>query len=169
MPKPIPTEEFADHFWSRVNKEGPIPPHIPEIGECWLWTGALKENGYGACFVKRVPGYAHRVAYRLSYGDFPKCMHVLHRCDNPPCVRPDHLFLGTRMDNVVDMMSKGRAPVGERSGNAKLSNAQVSAIRALCAIRGGLTVHEKRLVAAAVQVSRSHLNDIISGRKRRSG
>lgn len=87
-------------FWERVDMSG----------DCWLWTGTLGRKGYG-----RVPNYpmspwaAHRVAYMLAVGPIPGDLLVLHRCDNPPCVRPDHLFLGTNADNMRDMRAKGRA------------------------------------------------------------
>lgn len=96
---------LADRFWSRVQKgEG-----------CWLWGGSLKTNGYGQLNGPSQGGgrdgknlLAHRVAWELVNGPIPDGLWVLHRCDNPPCVNPAHLFLGTVRDNVIDMWTKGR-------------------------------------------------------------
>jgi len=75
---------------------------------CWLWTGAVINNGYGQFRVNRKTIVAHRVAYDLYRGNIPKGKLVLHSCDNPPCVNPAHLFLGTQSDNVVDSIKKNR-------------------------------------------------------------
>lgn len=92
-PQPI-----APRFWSKV--------HITD--GCWLWTGALR-NGYGR-FGSRPFKYAHRVSWELANGPTGD-LKVLHRCDNPRCVRPDHLFLGTQLDNMRDRSAKGRTAV----------------------------------------------------------
>jgi hypothetical protein len=97
-------------FWARVDKNGPIPDHHPTIGPCWLWTGGLAPNGYG----RLEPGdgetrYAHRISYKMHVGPIAAGMDCCHRCDVRACVRPDHLFEGTRRDNVQDMVAKGRA------------------------------------------------------------
>lgn len=101
---------------------------------CWLWVGAKKPGGYGNAWVDGHYENAHRLAYRLFIGPIPPGLHVLHRCDNPPCVRPDHLFLGTDADNTDDMWKKGRNPVmpvlkGERAPSAVLTDQAVAAIR----------------------------------------
>lgn len=77
---------------------------------CVLWTGALKPNGYGQRTFRGRSMSAHRAAWIEAYGDIPEGMHVCHRCDVRACVRLDHLFLGTRSDNMRDMFAKGRAP-----------------------------------------------------------
>lgn len=89
-------------FWSYVKKS--------EDG-CWIWMRAVTKFGYGsftAPYLKRGVEHAHRVAWRLTYGDIPAGKQILHHCDNPACVRPDHLFIGTPRDNVLDAMNKGR-------------------------------------------------------------
>lgn len=99
--------------------------------ECWVWRGA-KSGGYGWFFIHTgIHEYAHRVSYQLYKGDIPNGLCVLHRCDNPACVNPNHLFLGTQGDNVRDREGKGRGAdhSGEKNGNAKLSAEQVIAIR----------------------------------------
>ncbi|QOK95212.1 HNH endonuclease [Ralstonia pseudosolanacearum] len=101
-------------------------------GDCWLWTGATHPQGYG--LIKRKDGAqlrAHRLAYELAYGVIPVGTFVCHRCDNPRCVRPDHLFLGSHADNMADMVAKGRAArmCGSRNGGARLQPDEVVAIR----------------------------------------
>lgn len=84
---------------------------------CWEWTGALNKNGYGK-FKERsyVLVQSHRFAYQRAHGAIPTGMMVCHHCDNPRCVRPDHLFAGTALDNVRDMLAKGRHPMSGRVG-----------------------------------------------------
>jgi hypothetical protein len=85
-------------FWRNVQK----------TPTCWLWTGAYQKPGYGKIGDGSHSKYAHRVSWELQAGAIPHGLQVLHRCDNPQCVRPDHLFLGTQADNVADMYAKGR-------------------------------------------------------------
>lgn len=76
--------------------------------DCWLWAGAARPNGYGIFFLNGKTIGAHRAAYVLFRGQFDEALHVCHKCDNPSCVNPDHLFLGTQKDNMLDMVRKGR-------------------------------------------------------------
>jgi hypothetical protein len=91
----------AMRFWPRV-----------AFGDgCWEWQGSRVSNGYG--HINGIGnGYAHRAAWELTYGPIPDGLQVLHRCDNPPCVRLDHLFIGTTLDNMRDRDAKGRGRGG---------------------------------------------------------
>jgi len=97
-------------FWSKVNKNGPIQPHCPEVGPCWVWTASCAKSGYGQLNVDGVPVGAHRLSWKLHNGPIPDGIEVLHKCDHKPCIRPEHLFLGTQAENMADMAAKGRAP-----------------------------------------------------------
>lgn len=113
-----------DRFWEKVSKQ--------DGDKCWEWLGSLNKpkNGYGCFNVKRKPVYAHRYSYTLHYGPIPDGLLVLHRCDNPKCVRPDHLFLGTHQANLDDAKAKQRMPHSHKHWNTKLTVDQVRSIRA---------------------------------------
>lgn len=110
---------------------------VDRSGDCWLWTGYRKNQaGHGAISVHNTPYYVHRLAYQLFVGPIPEGMVVCHRCDVPACVRAEHLFLGSQLDNIADMRAKGRGadpPLvqGEAHPKATLTDRQVEEIRAL--------------------------------------
>lgn len=116
-----PRRDFAERFWEKVDKSG----------VCWVWMSGCDAYGYGQFALSHSnPGKAHRVSWELANGPIPDGMAVCHRCDNPPCVRPDHLFLAPNSANMADMKAKGRAGQrGERSHVARLNAKQVLAIR----------------------------------------
>jgi hypothetical protein len=93
---------------------------------CWQWIAGTQKPGYGRFRYLTDSQQAHRVSYLLYVGEIPEGLHVLHKCDNPQCVNPDHLFLGTQADNNADKISKGRSigPRGEACHMAKLTNEQ---------------------------------------------
>jgi len=111
-----------ERFWAKVDKGG----------ECWVWTASVNNHGYGQFTHKGRPVKAHRFSWFLAHGEWPT-QQVLHHCDNPPCVRPDHLFQGTHADNMKDAASKGKI-IGFQKGVAhpwarKLTPDQVREIR----------------------------------------
>lgn len=116
---------LAERLWAKVNKNGPVPVHKPELGPCWVWTGARgggktrSGKGHGLIGLgKAEDGNAlvHRVSFMLEHGRWPEPC-CLHACDNPVCVRPSHLFEGTLSDNNADMRAKGREGSGSRHGS----------------------------------------------------
>ena len=137
-----------ERFWSNVK-------HKP--GGCWEWTSYRHNQGYGLFKIKKTSYKAHRVSYEMEYGPIPNGMCVCHKCDNPPCVNPKHLFLGTQKDNMQDAANKGRLgkSKGSKNGWSKLTEKQV------VAIRKDTRLH--REIAKDYNVTRS----VISGIKRR--
>lgn len=156
--KHIPKLTFSqiDRFWKQVDcSRGP--------DSCWLWTGYLRENGYGVIGINRNEYKVHRVSYFLQHGRIDNDTLVLHRCDVRACVNPAHLFLGTPKDNSQDAVKKGRNAklYGERNGKAKLTRADVLAIRRMCR-RGG--VYQKT-VAKQFGVSEATVSYVVHGER----
>lgn len=157
-------------FWAKVQKSD----------DCWLWHGERlgqigrdsdhPRGNYGRFYAgnrpdgRRVQLLAHRVSFELANGRIPPRMDVCHRCDNPPCVRPEHLFLGTAADNARDMVAKGRrfqpVSLGEKHGNALLTAASVLEIRRLH--RNGEATHKE--MAAQFGVSPGTIESVTSRR-----
>ena len=110
-------------FWSKVKKQ--------DNGKCWLWMGCKDPNGYGRFSMPPSRAIlAHRLAFELVYSTkIPEGMFACHKCDNPFCVNPNHIFLGTPADNMADAKRKGRMERGEKRYSAKLTRSMVLAIR----------------------------------------
>lgn len=149
-----PKKTLADRFWDKVDRRGP--------DDCWLWTRATNEHGYG---VMRPEGKrsgptikAHRVSLILAGVDIDGLL-IRHSCDNPPCVNPAHLSVGTRADNSADMVSRGRQARGSRSGSSRLTEREVVEIRAR-RTDGAL----QRDLAAEYGVSRTTISQIANGK-----
>lgn len=126
---PEKRERALSEFWAKVDK---TPGHGPN-GDCWEWSGAKDKHGYGLGTITLVKGTgkAHRVSYILTYGDFARSLCVCHKCDNPSCCRPDHLFLGTPKENLEDCKNKGRnfIPTGSLCGTSVFTDEQVVELR----------------------------------------
>lgn len=158
-----PYKTLNEKFWPKVRLGRP--------DECWIWQGNTRANGgYGLLTLgssKNQRHYrAHRISWELAHGPIPTGMHVCHRCDNPPCVNPKHLFLGTRYENMQDMLDKGRhrsnwpRKHGTINWNAKLTDEQVLLIRARYSA-GGISQGQ---LAKEYGISQSVMSAIVSRR-----
>ena len=156
-PNKFTDEERLAAFWSKVDKSGP--------NDCWLWRGCRQRFGHGVLKWDGRNQTAHRVVWQITNDPIPNGLWVLHHCDNPPCVNPAHLFLGTVQDNNADKMQKGRhvAVSNEQNPSCKLSNSQVIEIRQRFA-KGGLTKAE---LAREYGVSRGQIWQIVTLRERK--
>lgn len=145
---------LRERFWSKV-----------EVGlhdQCWEWIGGTNSGGYGMFYVDGRICRAHRVVYELIRGPIPEDLCVCHHCDNPGCVNPAHLFLGTHMDNMIDRGRKGRASGGalhgEKHSNAKLTEADVRTIRRV--YRNGDSTQQE--IADVFGISHNHVSSIVN-------
>lgn len=163
---PEPYFGSPEQFWAAVQR----------TDTCWLWTGPTNERGYGRARIMGTIRRAHRVSWEMSFGEIPRGLCVLHRCDVPACVRPDHLWLGTLRDNNLDKVSKGRQARGQTHGSrtqptrgrrrfathvvkSPLSHAEIAEIRRLYQV--GDTSHAK--LALAFSISTTQAGRIVNG------
>ncbi len=161
-PKFVVSEENRTYLMKRFLEK------VNKTSSCWLWTGAKQHPkrsqpiGYGVMLVRPRPRYAmlaHRLSWELFRSPVPDALRVLHKCDNPPCVNPDHLFLGTQGDNMEDCVSKGRKEKGESHFRARLTESQVLEIRGK---------HESGIgyptLAKEYRVGKTTIEDIVTGK-----
>ncbi len=126
-------EKTIARFWSKVDKDGPVPSHMPHLGQCWIWTASRHESGYGAFKMSRPRRneLAYRFSWTINNGKIPAKMCVLHSCDQTACIRPSHLFLGSSLNNMRDRDRKGRLRVPRGRHVSRLIGSQVIEIRQL--------------------------------------
>lgn len=139
-------------FWQKVDRGDPA--------DCWPWTGGRWWFGHGRTSVGGVPWRAHRLAWLYTNGRLPRGLDVCHRCDNPPCCNPAHLFLGDQAANNADCRAKGRARwlTGEACPSARLTAAEVQTIRSRYAA-GGVS---QRAIAAEFGISQASVSMIVT-------
>lgn len=135
-----------------------------EVSGCVEWIKGKTKAGYGQMHVPKsgrngVPVYCHVIAYKEIHGDIPQGMYVLHKCDNRACVNPDHLFLGTHLDNILDMLEKRRQPKGQDKTQSKLRDTDVFGIYEKH--EQGVTMYK---MAKDLMVSYSTVYDIVRGK-----
>lgn len=137
--------------------------HLNKTDSCWLWVGGVNGRGYGNFHYNGTTVSAHRASWELFKGSIPEGLHVLHKCDVKNCVNPDHLFVGTRSDNMKDKVNKGRDAdrSGTRNPMAKFSDELIVSIK--------LTGKTKSYAKLAVDygMSEKHVRDILQGVKRK--
>jgi len=149
---------LEERFWSFVD--------VQSKNDCWEWKRGKTTAGYGEFCPGKKSGlpttvYAHRFAWSTDHGAIPKGLYICHRCDNPSCCNPGHLFLGTPTDNCRDMIDKRRNAYGERASSSLLTNRQVLDIRNRYAAGG---VYQRDL-AAEYKVNRVTITDITRGKQ----
>ncbi len=146
-------KSLEQRFWTKVRK----------TRGCWLWTAFTDPLGYGRFGMKCRMYLAHRIAWQLANGPIPGGLCVLHRCDTPSCVRPDHLWLGTKADNTHDMVMKGRArgkiTRGTQHYRAKLTEEMVRRVRDWYATGDW----SQREIAMLLSMSQSMIGSIVRG------
>ena len=161
------TRYAKGHHWKMRTPDDYFWPKVEKTNGCWKWQAGKNEAGYGTFMFQRKNVYAHRESYEIHFGPIPPGMCVLHKCDNPSCVNPGHLFLGTNADNTADMLEKGRwrQPArnprrGEKHPMSKLTWKQVDEMRRLYATGE----HRQIDLARQYGISTTNTCDIIHNR-----
>lgn len=171
--KKVNARGLCDTHYKQHKRAGTLPPHTKtghmEIHDrlkylsvvdfntgCHNWRGGLNLTGYGVLSYKHEKWLAHRLSFTLAYGSIPDNLYICHKCDNPKCINPEHLFLGSQKDNLTDMTSKGRAAVGSDYHRSNLTDEDVKAIKA--------DTRKQLVIAKEYGVSRTNISAIKTGR-----
>ena len=152
-----PTKADIDRFWSKVEKRGP--------DDCWEWQ-AGKRGGYGSFYFNGTSAFAHRFSYQLEKGAIGHHECVCHTCDNPPCVNPNHLWLGTRAENNADKMAKGRGRATDKHGGEGNPNCTISAAEVVTILVMTKAGFPQSRLANYLGVSPASVNLITKGKQR---
>jgi len=145
---------LTERFWGYVD--------VKTEDECWEWTGTKTAANYGLIWWNDGLQYAHRLSLEMDGRPVPERWHACHTCDNPPCVNPNHLFVGTPKDNAQDKVAKGRHVFGENHPNAKLSDTDVLEIRKL--VSEGMFQSD---ISRKYGLNISYVSELVAGLKRR--
>jgi hypothetical protein len=152
------TQLDLNRFWNKVSR-------INNIDDCWIWVGARHpKKQYGNFFLNGEIIGAHRVSYIIHYGSIPTDLHVLHKCNNPPCINPYHLYVGTHFDNMQDINKSNRRndQTGQKNPNHILTDEKVIEMITKIWNNEFITVRE---VANYYKVTRENIYYILNGRK----
>lgn len=139
-----------------------LSQYTVDVNGCWVWVRSLTRGGYGQVWYRPRLYRAHRLSYMHHVGPIPAGLDILHKCDNPPCINPDHLYPGTKQDNSDDMVAKGRhrSLQGEANPRAKLTEAAVQEIRKYWT--DGMT---QKAIAPIFGVDRSLVSEVLAGKR----
>ena len=152
-----------ERFWLKVNTHGPIPPHRPELGQCWLWTGKPTHYGYGVFNFNGKQQKTHRIMWKIHFGEIDAKTEVCHACDNTMCCRIEHLFTGTHKENMMDMLAKKRCFMGESHFAARLKLSDVREIRRRASLDNSL--QNRQAIAREFNIRTGYATDIIKGNR----
>jgi hypothetical protein len=161
--------------WGNITLDERIWSKVKKTADCWWWGGQLNDKGYGTISVLRKDGtrtmmYVHRVVYLLKHKKIPEDKCVLHLCDNPQCVNPDHLWLGSMKDNSQDMVKKGRGKLFNKGQNSPLGIWEKITPRDAKIIQArGVLGEFNNWLAAEYGLEKSYVSRIVNGKVRGGG
>jgi len=138
---------------------------VRKTKKCWIWNGAKTSKGYGRFKIKGKLKLSHRISYLIRYGMFDENMFICHKCDNPRCVKPSHLFLGTRSDNMIDCYEKGRLYIGKGNFLKGHKDSAILTDRKVIKIKKMIQSGEKLIsISKKFKIKYQTIRDLSSGR-----